>query len=72
MTTTAILGGSIIAVAGIVILIGFGVAVGLEILDTKYGISKKLIELIKEEMKRKPKSPEGNLQHVFNSLGKIK
>ncbi|TDB54200.1 hypothetical protein [Photorhabdus khanii] len=72
LTTTAILGGSIIAVAGIVILVGFGVAIGLEILDARYGISKKLIELIKEEMKRKPRLPEGNLQHVFNRLGKIK
>ncbi|KAA1189035.1 hypothetical protein F0L16_10595 [Photorhabdus heterorhabditis] len=48
------------------------IAISLEILEAKYGISKKLIELIKEEMKRKPKSPEGNLQHVFNRLGKIK
>ncbi|NHB92913.1 hypothetical protein [Photorhabdus cinerea] len=72
VTATAILGGSIIAAAGIIILVGFGIAIGLEILDAKYGISKKLIELIKEEVKRKPKSPEGNLQHVFNRLGKIK
>ncbi|NRN27041.1 hypothetical protein [Photorhabdus heterorhabditis] len=72
LTATAILGGSIIAAAGIILLVGFGVAVGLEILDAKYGISKKLIELIKEEVERKPRSPEGNLQHVFNNLGKIK
>lgn len=72
ITATAILGGSIIAAAGVVILVGFGIVIGLEILDTRYGISKKLIALIKEEMKRKPRSPEENLQHVFNRLGKIK
>ncbi|KER01707.1 hypothetical protein LGZ99_16800 [Photorhabdus temperata] len=72
LTATAILGGSIIAVAGIVLVTGILVAYGLDILDKKYGISEKLIAFLKEEMKRKPRTPEADLQHFFNGLGRLR
>ncbi|MEX9785921.1 hypothetical protein [Providencia manganoxydans] len=52
---TALLGGSIIAVAGIVFVVGFAVAIGLEYLDNKYQISEKVIELLKTKWKREVK-----------------
>ncbi|CCW31685.1 Putative membrane protein (fragment) [Xenorhabdus nematophila F1] len=44
----------------------------LDTLDKKYGISEKLIALLKEEMKRKPRTPEADLQHFFNGLGRFR
>ncbi|OTA18922.1 membrane protein [Xenorhabdus beddingii] len=70
--TTFLAAGSIIVAAGIVLAIGIAVAIGLDMIDKEYGISEKLIALLKEAMKRKSRSPEGNLQHVFNSLGRIR
>ncbi|MDX7988984.1 hypothetical protein FE392_16960 [Xenorhabdus sp. 12] len=72
LIATAALGGSIIAVAGIVLLTGFAVAYVLDFLDKKYGISDKLIALLKEEMKRKPRTPEADLQYFFNGLGRLR
>ncbi|WP_084728503.1 hypothetical protein [Xenorhabdus khoisanae] len=72
LIATAALGGSIIAVAGIVLLAGFAVAYILDALDKQYGISEKLIALIKEEMKRKPRTPEADLRHFFNGLGRFR
>ncbi|CAM3199771.1 hypothetical protein XENE109146_02400 [Xenorhabdus nematophila] len=72
LTTTAFLGGSIIAVALIVLAVGVLAAYILDTLDKKYGISEKLIALLKEEMKRKPRTPEADLQHFFNGLGRFR
>ncbi|MBD2810873.1 hypothetical protein ID853_08265 [Xenorhabdus sp. Vera] len=72
LTATAVLGGSIIAVAGIVLLTGIVVAYGLDFLDKKYGISEKLITFLKEAMKRKPRTPEADLQYFFNGLGRLR
>ncbi|WP_445374558.1 hypothetical protein ACSLVK_21745 [Photorhabdus tasmaniensis] len=63
---------AIIAVAGIVLVTGILVAYGLDILDKKYGISEKLIAFLKEEMKRKPRTPEAELQYFFNGLGRLR
>ncbi|MDC9615220.1 hypothetical protein ABLB69_18430 [Xenorhabdus khoisanae] len=72
LTATAIVGGSIIAVAGIVLLTGIVVAYGLDVLDKRYGVSDKLIALLKEEMKRKPRTREADLQYFFNTMGRIR
>ncbi len=72
LTATAIVGGSIIAVAGIVLLTGIVVAYGLDVFDKRYGVSDKLIALLKEEMKRKPRTREADLQYFFNTMGRIR
>ncbi|MBD2815977.1 hypothetical protein ID850_14655 [Xenorhabdus sp. Flor] len=72
LASTAIIGGSIIAVVGIVFLVGIGVAVGLDYLDKQYQISDKVIKYIKNEIERKKRTPEANLQQIFNGLGNIR
>ncbi|WP_340620163.1 hypothetical protein [Xenorhabdus siamensis] len=72
LTATAILGSSIIVVAGVVLLAGILITIGLDYVDKKYGISEKLIALLKEEMKRKPRTPEADLQYFFNVMGRIR
>ncbi len=72
VTATALVGGSIIAAAVIVLLAGFSVAYILDFLDKKYGLSEKLIALLKEEMKRKPRTQEADLQYFFNGLGRFR
>ncbi|CEE92706.1 putative membrane protein precursor [Xenorhabdus nematophila str. Anatoliense] len=72
LTATALVGGSIIVVAGIVLAVGILAAIGLDLVDKQYGISEKLIALLKEEMKRKPRTPEADLQYFFNTMGRIR
>ncbi|MDC9604021.1 hypothetical protein PSI21_03125 [Xenorhabdus griffiniae] len=72
LTASVLLGGSIIAVAGIVFLVGLGVALGLDYFDKKYQISNNIINSIKNEIERKKRTPEMNLQQIFNGLGNIK
>ncbi|WP_340612080.1 hypothetical protein [Xenorhabdus bharatensis] len=72
LTATAIVGGSIIAAAGIVLVTGFLVAYGLDVLDKQYGISEKLIAFLKEQRDRKPRAPEADLRHFFNGLGRMR
>ncbi|MEX0445005.1 hypothetical protein [Xenorhabdus sp. SGI246] len=72
LTSTAILGSSIIVVAGIVLLAGILITIGLDYVDKKYGISEKLIALLKEGMERKPRTPEADLQYFFNVMGRIR
>ncbi|MBD2811594.1 hypothetical protein ID853_12015 [Xenorhabdus sp. Vera] len=72
LTATALLGGSVIAVAGIVFLVGLGVAFGLDYLDKRFQISDKVIKYIKSETERKKRTPEANLQQIFNGLGHIR
>lgn len=68
LTTTAVVGGSIIAVALIVFSIGFIVVIGLDVIDKHYGISTKLIELLKGKIKVTPRTPEANFQYILNGL----
>ncbi|MDR0217807.1 MAG: hypothetical protein LBI71_02825 [Enterobacteriaceae bacterium] len=72
LTATVIAGGSIIVVAGIVLFAGILITMGLDYVDKKYGISEKLIAFLKEEMKRKPRLPTADLQHFFNTMGRIR
>ncbi|OKP31075.1 hypothetical protein BSQ40_03545 [Serratia fonticola] len=70
LTATAIVGGSIIAVAAILFIAGFFIVAILDNIDKHYGISNKLTALLKERMKVKPRTPEANFQHILNGLGK--
>lgn len=68
LTATAAVGGSIIAVAAIVFFVGFFIVAGLDAIDKHYGISNKLIALLKEGIKVKPRTPEANFQYILNGL----
>jgi len=70
LTATAAVGGSIIGVAAIVFFVSFFIVAGLDVIDKHYGISNKLIALLKERMKVKPRTPEANLQHILNGLSR--
>ncbi|WP_426575744.1 hypothetical protein ACP179_13360 [Xenorhabdus stockiae] len=72
LTATAILGSSVIVAAGVVLLAGILIAIGLDHVDKKYGISQKLIALLKEGVKRKPRTPEADLKYIFNTMGRIR
>ncbi|MBD1229487.1 hypothetical protein [Xenorhabdus griffiniae] len=63
----AVVGGSIIVSAGIVLLVGVAVTIGLDYIDKKYKISEKIIEVIKSQIERNPRSPEVDLQKIFNT-----
>lgn len=70
LTTTVFAVSSIIAVAAIVFVVGLGTAIILDAIDKKYGISEKLIALLKEKNRVKPRTPEANFHFILNSLGK--
>ncbi|MDC9605344.1 hypothetical protein [Xenorhabdus griffiniae] len=44
----------------------------LDVLDKQYGISDKVIAFIKEEIRRKPRTQETDLQYFLNTMGRIK
>ncbi|PQQ40459.1 hypothetical protein C6H65_15125 [Photorhabdus luminescens] len=62
-------GASIIVVAGIIFGVGLFVTIGLNYLDDKYGISKKVIDLIKEVYNRE-RIPEANFNKVLHDFGR--
>ncbi|KOY62222.1 hypothetical protein AM629_09915 [Photorhabdus heterorhabditis] len=62
-------GASIIVVAGIIFGVGLLVTIGLNYLDDKYGINKKVIDLIKEVYNRE-RTPEANLNKVLHDFGR--
>ncbi|WP_188093307.1 hypothetical protein [Photorhabdus heterorhabditis] len=62
-------GASIIVVAGIIFGVGLLVTIGLNYLDDKYGISKKVIDLIKEVYNRE-RTLEANLNKVLHDFGR--
>ena len=65
--STAAVGASIIAVGFIVLLVGFGIAVALEYIDKKYGISEGIIKYMSEESKRSPRTPEADVNKILHS-----
>lgn len=65
LTAAGVFGGSIIAVAGVVLVVGFLAAVGLEYLDSKYQISAKVIELLKTTWEREYK-PTADINKAFH------
>ncbi|MEG0279838.1 MAG: hypothetical protein RR510_14585 [Morganella sp. (in: enterobacteria)] len=64
----SITGVSIIAVGLIVFTVGFGIAVALEYIDSQYGLSEKIIQYLKEESKREPRTPEADVNKILHSL----
>jgi hypothetical protein len=60
-------GVSIIAVGLIVFTVGFGIAVGLEYIDNKYGLSEKLIQYLREESKR-TRTQQADVNKILHSL----
>ncbi|WP_074525076.1 MULTISPECIES: hypothetical protein [Photorhabdus] len=63
-------GASVVVVAAAVFLIGVGVTIALDYIDKEYKISETVINLIKKEMKRKPRTPEVDLNRVFYNWGR--
>lgn len=49
LTAVGFLGGSVIAVAFAVFVLGVAITIGLDFLDKKYGISVKIIALLKKQ-----------------------
>ncbi|MQL50172.1 hypothetical protein GEA64_20385 [Photorhabdus khanii] len=62
-------GGSVIAVAGIMLAIGVATVSILNSLDKKFKISETVINLIKKEMERKPRTPEANFNQFLHNWG---
>ncbi|NRN30564.1 hypothetical protein [Photorhabdus heterorhabditis] len=60
---------SIIVVAGIIVGVGLVVAIVLNYLDDRYGISKKVIDLMKEAYNRK-RTPEADVNKFLNDWGR--
>ncbi|WP_075489409.1 hypothetical protein [Photorhabdus namnaonensis] len=62
-------GASVIFVAAVVFIVGFGMTYLLDIVDKKFNISETVINLIRKEMERKPRTPEANFNQFLNSWG---
>ncbi|MDB6370639.1 hypothetical protein [Photorhabdus bodei] len=62
-------GGSVIAVAGIMLAVGIATASILDSIDKKFKISEAVINLIKKEIERKPKTPEANFNQFLHNWG---
>ncbi|MCL1028056.1 hypothetical protein [Serratia silvae] len=69
-TSSFIAIGSIIVVAGVVFGAGIITVMLLDSIDKKYGLSTKLIALLKEKNRVKPRTPEASFQFILNGLGK--
>ena len=68
MLSGAVAGASIIGVGIIVFAMGFGIAVALEYIDSQYGLSEKIIQYLREESKRQPRTPEADVNKILHSL----
>ncbi|WP_167332164.1 hypothetical protein [Photorhabdus australis] len=62
-------GASVIFVAAVVFIVGFGMTYLLDIVDKKFNISETVINLIRKEMERKPRIPEANFNQFLNIWG---
>lgn len=67
--SVGLFGGSIIGVGIVVLGIGFGITVGLEYIDNKYGLSEKLIQYLREESKR-TRTPQADVNKILHSLSR--
>lgn len=65
--TVGLFGGSIIGVGVIVLLVGFGITAGLEYIDSKYGLSEKIIQYMRDESKR-TRTPQADINKILHSL----
>lgn len=65
--SVGLFGGSIIGVGIVVLGIGFGITVGLEYIDSKYGLSEKIIQYMRDESKR-TRTPQADINKILHSL----
>lgn len=65
--SAGLFGGSIIGVGIVVLGIGFGITVGLEYIDSKYGLSEKIIQYMRGESKR-TRTPQADVNKILHSL----
>ncbi|MEG0278610.1 MAG: hypothetical protein RR510_05140 [Morganella sp. (in: enterobacteria)] len=65
--SVGVFGGSIIGVGIIVLATGFFIALSLEYIDSKYGLSKKVIQYMKDESKR-TRTPQGDINKILHSF----
>lgn len=65
--SAGLFGGSIIGVGIVVLGIGFGISVGLEYIDSKYGLSEKIIQYMRGESKR-TRTPQADVNKILHSL----
>lgn len=63
----AVAGASIIAVGLIVFAVGFGITVALEYIDSRYGLSEKIIQYLREESKR-TRTPQADVNKILHSF----
>ncbi|CAK7044085.1 MAG: hypothetical protein MORG_01852 [Morganella sp. (in: enterobacteria)] len=63
----SVVGGSIIGVGVIVLFVGFGITAGLEYIDSKYGLSEKIIQYMRDESKR-TRTPQADVNKILHSL----
>ncbi|PQQ36364.1 hypothetical protein C6H68_19970 [Photorhabdus luminescens] len=69
MIATSIAGASVVGVAFVVFIVGFGMTYALDIIDKRFKISETVINLIRKEMERKPRIPEANFNQFLNNWG---
>ncbi|WP_323839572.1 hypothetical protein [Photorhabdus africana] len=69
MLAISVSGASVIVVAGIVFGIGVLTVYLLDNIDKKFKISEAVINLIKREMERKPRTPEANFNQFLHNWG---
>ncbi|WP_072161947.1 hypothetical protein [Photorhabdus heterorhabditis] len=60
-------GASVIVVAGIMLLVGVATVSILDSLDKKFKLSETVINLIKKEIERKPRTPEANFNQFLHN-----
>ncbi|MEG0280047.1 MAG: hypothetical protein RR510_12570 [Morganella sp. (in: enterobacteria)] len=65
--TVSLFGGSIIGVGVIVLLVGFGITASLEYIDSKYGLSEKIIQYMRDESKRE-RTPQADINKILHSF----
>ncbi|WP_368879227.1 hypothetical protein [Proteus mirabilis] len=67
LLSSTVVGGSVVAVGLIVFLVGVGITMTLDYIDKQYGLSEKIIQYLREESKRKPRTPEVDVNKIFHS-----
>ncbi len=65
--SVGVFGGSIIGVGIIVLATGFFIALSLEYIDSKYGLSEKVIQYMRDESKR-TRTPQGDINKILHSF----
>lgn len=65
--SVGLFGGSIIGVGIVVLLVGFGITASLEYIDSKYELSEKIIQYMRDESKR-TRTPQGDINKILHSF----